>query len=104
MSLARAAFGCCLDRVKGLVYVIGGSTSTHSTTPQCECYNIQQDLWTELPNLYQNYGLCSTSVIKVASTLYCFGGIEKGVGITKQLGNLNIVSNIQKLDLGSIGR
>ena len=97
MLQARAAFGCHLDKASKRVYVIGGSINQDEATDQCEVYDIKKDKWSPLPSLDVN--ICSSSAITLgefeagSKYLFSFGGI------TKNEGELNIISNIFRLDL-----
>ena len=102
MHQARAAFGCFLDKEFKNVYVIGGSINQNEATDRCEVYDIENNKWTDLPRL--EMGLCSSSVVSTGRKsdgtgpryLFCFGGISKSNG------ELNIISDISRLDLKSL--
>jgi N-acetylneuraminic acid mutarotase len=76
------------------IFVAGGSTSENEATKACERYIVKDDQWKRLPELKEakiNIGLC---FFNNGSTLYCFGGATKSMGI------LNQTKSIERLSKG----
>ena len=94
LNVARSNFGCCVYPNFSQIFIAGGSVNENESTKSCERYIVKENVWKKLPELREakiNAGLC---FFNQGSTLYCFGGA------TKTLGIINQCSSIERLSKG----
>ncbi|TNV80560.1 hypothetical protein FGO68_gene6056 [Halteria grandinella] len=92
MNLGRSTFGCSLSKEFHAILVAGGNVGQVQSTSRCEIYDIQKDLWTELPEL--NEEKCSISIcITPSCHAYAFGGLQR------QDRSIKLSNSIERLDL-----
>jgi hypothetical protein len=76
MILPRSNYGATINAHTNEIYVAGGNTTGGLMTQRCEAYDIDTNVWRELPPLNEEKTSASLSVL-AGRWLYCMGGYAK---------------------------
>jgi hypothetical protein len=75
MISSRSSFGCTINVHRNEIYVAGGYSNSVIMN-RCEAYNVDTNLWRELPELNEEKSASSLCLLG-GRYLYCVGGFSR---------------------------
>jgi len=89
MQFPRIAAGCCVDASAETIYSIGGCTEKQTASKKCEVYSIEENKWSEWPDLPEALYSLSACIFN-DEYLFTVGGINAKGSTVKTIQRLNL--------------